>query len=96
MHPCPDDAMGRGPHRALTIRLVTGLAISGTTTASLAQNASVTPRTTVPIRAIVVSGLQHIRESIVLDQEPAAGLPRFWPGAARAKNGQPHGDPRPH
>ena len=59
--------MGRGPHRALTI-LVTVLAISGTTTASLAQNASVTPRTTVPIRGIVVSGLQHIRESIVLDQ----------------------------
>ena len=67
MPACPVEATWRGPHRALTI-LVSVLAICGTSTRSLAQEVRASPSSSVPIRAIVVTGLQQIRESIVLDQ----------------------------
>src|ERR1051325_7490240 len=67
MPACPVEATWRGPHRALPI-LVVMLAICGTGTRLLAQTVAASPPAPVPIRAIVVTGLQQIRESIVLDQ----------------------------
>jgi outer membrane protein insertion porin family len=67
MPACPDEATWRGAHRALTV-VVIALAVCGTTTRSAAQDVRGRPSTAVPIRAIVVTGLQQIRESIVLDQ----------------------------
>src|SRR5689334_22991367 len=67
MPACADEGTWCGLHRALTILAIV-LAIGGTTTSSLAQEVRAGAPSMVPIREIAVTGLQHIRESVVLDQ----------------------------
>ncbi len=67
MPACADEGTWCGLHRALTILAIV-LAIGGTTTHSLAQEVRAGAPSMVPIREIAVTGLQHIRESVVLDQ----------------------------
>ena len=67
MPACPVEARRRGPHRAWPILAIV-LAVCGIHTPLLAQEVHDSPPVSVPIRTIVVTGLQQVRESIVLDQ----------------------------